>query len=155
MTIARLTVQRGDLTEYPLATRTKNGWQNGVTFYPDADVVQVTPLRLLPVVEQAATAGHDDLCEAEFVAEAGGYTSCACSYRDARGLIAAHDAQVAAQALRDAADKGATRQVGSVRGGSMPTAGAMSTTGRTATSQKKAPGPWRPTDHTNSTQEGQ
>lgn len=48
MTIARLTVQRGDLTEYPLATRTKNGWQNGVTFYPDENVTKVTELRVIP-----------------------------------------------------------------------------------------------------------
>jgi hypothetical protein len=47
MTIARLTVQRGDLTEYPLATRTKNGWQNGVTFYPDAEVTNVTELHVV------------------------------------------------------------------------------------------------------------
>lgn len=42
--IARLTVQRGSLTEFPLAERVKNGWQNGVTFYPDQEVTAVTEL---------------------------------------------------------------------------------------------------------------
>ena len=42
--IARLEVTRGTLTEYPLAEKTRGGWQNGVTFYPDADVTKVTPL---------------------------------------------------------------------------------------------------------------
>jgi|GEM_PF-3287457 hypothetical protein len=40
-TIARIEVTRGDLTEYPIAEKTKGGWQNGVTFYPDADVTKV------------------------------------------------------------------------------------------------------------------
>lgn len=42
--IARLEVTRGTLTEYPLAEKTRGGWQNGVTFYPDAEVTKVTPL---------------------------------------------------------------------------------------------------------------
>lgn len=42
--IARLEVTRGSLTEYPLAEKTRGGWQNGVTFYPDAEVTKVTPL---------------------------------------------------------------------------------------------------------------
>lgn len=46
--IARLEVTRGTLTEYPLAERTKNGWQNGGTFYPDAEVTKVTPLVVRP-----------------------------------------------------------------------------------------------------------
>jgi hypothetical protein len=56
MTIARLTVQRGDLTEFPLAERTKNGWQNGVTFYPDAEVVKAVELR-------AVAAGSEPMSE--------------------------------------------------------------------------------------------
>lgn len=44
--IARIRVQRGDLTEWPLAERVKGGWQNGVTFYPDADVTGVTLLHV-------------------------------------------------------------------------------------------------------------
>ena len=46
--IARLTVQRGPTTEYPLAEKTKGGWQNGVTFYPDTDVTHVVPLAVSP-----------------------------------------------------------------------------------------------------------
>lgn len=42
--IARLEVTRGTLTEYPLAERVSNGWQNGVKFYADAEVTKVTPL---------------------------------------------------------------------------------------------------------------
>jgi hypothetical protein len=49
---------------------------------------------------------HDDFCEAEPVAEAGGYTTCSCSYRNARGLVGLHDAQVRAEALREAALSG-------------------------------------------------
>jgi hypothetical protein len=41
MVIARITVVRGALTEYPLAEKVRGGWQNGVTFYPDADVTAV------------------------------------------------------------------------------------------------------------------
>lgn len=52
--IARLEVTRGTLTEYPLAERTKNGWQNGVTFYPDAEVTKVTPL----IVSRADLSDH-------------------------------------------------------------------------------------------------
>lgn len=44
MTIARLTVQRGTLTEYPIAEQVKGGWQNGVSFYADETVTKVTPL---------------------------------------------------------------------------------------------------------------
>lgn len=50
--IARLEVTRGTLTEYPLAERTKNGWQNGSTFYPDAEVTKVTLLRIVPAEPQ-------------------------------------------------------------------------------------------------------
>lgn len=39
--IRRLTVVRGDLTEFPLAQRVRGGWQNGVTFYPDETVSEV------------------------------------------------------------------------------------------------------------------
>lgn len=42
--IARLEVTRGSLTEYPLAEKVCGGWQNGVMFYPDAEVTKVTPL---------------------------------------------------------------------------------------------------------------
>lgn len=42
--IARLEVTRGPLTEYPLAEKVCGGWQNGVMFYPDAEVTKVTPL---------------------------------------------------------------------------------------------------------------
>lgn len=42
--IARLEVTRGTLTEYPLAEKVCGGWQNGVMFYPDAEVTKVTPL---------------------------------------------------------------------------------------------------------------
>lgn len=42
--IARLTVQRGALTEYPLAEKVRGGWQNGVTFYPDGEVTKVQEL---------------------------------------------------------------------------------------------------------------
>lgn len=51
--IARLEVTRGPLTEYPLAEKVRGGWQNGVTFYPDADVTKVTPLRVVPSEPQA------------------------------------------------------------------------------------------------------
>jgi hypothetical protein len=44
--IARLEVTRGYLTEYPLAEKVRGGWQNGVTFYPDAEVTKVTPLHV-------------------------------------------------------------------------------------------------------------
>lgn len=50
--IARLEVTRGTLTEYPLAEKTRGGWQNGVTFYPDAEVTKVTPLHVLPAEPQ-------------------------------------------------------------------------------------------------------
>jgi hypothetical protein len=39
--IARIVVQRGPLTEYPIAQRTDRGWQNGVTHYPDTDVIGI------------------------------------------------------------------------------------------------------------------
>lgn len=39
--IARIEVVRGTLTEYPIAEKVVGGWQNGVTFYPDADVAVV------------------------------------------------------------------------------------------------------------------
>lgn len=39
--IARLTVQRGTLTEYPLAEKVRGGWQNGVSFYADETVIKV------------------------------------------------------------------------------------------------------------------
>jgi hypothetical protein len=45
--IARLTVQRGSLTEYPLAERAKGGWQNGIMFYPDTEVVKIMPLTVI------------------------------------------------------------------------------------------------------------
>lgn len=51
--IARLEVKRGDLTEYPLAEKARGGWQNGVTFYPDADVTKVTPLQVVAPEPQA------------------------------------------------------------------------------------------------------
>lgn len=41
---------------------------------------------------------HDAFCEAEYVSEAGGYTSCSCDYRRTRGLVAEHDRQVAERA---------------------------------------------------------
>lgn len=41
MTIARIEVTRGPLTEYPLAEKVRGGWQNGVMFYPDTDVTKV------------------------------------------------------------------------------------------------------------------
>lgn len=47
MTIARIEVTRGDLTEYPLAEKVRGGWQNGVTFYPDETVTKVTQLRVI------------------------------------------------------------------------------------------------------------
>lgn len=47
--IARLTVVRGALTEYPLAERVRGGWQNGVTVYPDELVTEVRPTLLLPL----------------------------------------------------------------------------------------------------------
>ena len=48
--IARLTVEYGDgLTEYPLAERTKGGWQNGVRFYPDENVTVVKQVLVVPV----------------------------------------------------------------------------------------------------------
>ena len=47
--IARLAVKTpaGNM-EYPIATKTRGGWQNGVTFYPDTDVTKVTPLVVRP-----------------------------------------------------------------------------------------------------------
>lgn len=48
---------------------------------------------------------HDAFCEAEYVSEAGGYTSCSCNYRRTRGLVAEHDRQVAERAW----DEGYTR----------------------------------------------
>ena len=53
--IARLEVTRGTLTEYPLAEKVRGGWQNGVTFYPDADVTKVTPLALIACRSQGAS----------------------------------------------------------------------------------------------------
>lgn len=47
--IARLTVQRGALTEYPLAEKVSDGWQNGVTFYPDGDVTDYQELTVTPI----------------------------------------------------------------------------------------------------------
>lgn len=70
--IARLTVQRGTLTEYPLAQKVRGGWQNGVSFYADETVVKVTPLTVM---------AHDDQCEAEYVVGASAYTECGCSSR--------------------------------------------------------------------------
>lgn len=54
--IARLEVTRGTLTEYPLAEKVRDGWQNGVTFYPDAEVTKVTPLQ----VQKAHTPTNDE-----------------------------------------------------------------------------------------------
>lgn len=54
--IARLTVVRGATTEYPLAERVNGGWQNGVTFYPDADVTEVVELHASRERGQAAEA---------------------------------------------------------------------------------------------------
>jgi len=45
-TIARLTCQRGEVAEFPLAEKVRGGWQNGVTFYPDEQVVSVKRLRV-------------------------------------------------------------------------------------------------------------
>ncbi|NMF29617.1 hypothetical protein [Cellulosimicrobium aquatile] len=44
-------------------------------------------------VSDERTVEHDDFCEAEEVIT-GGWTSCACAYRAARGLVANHDDQV-------------------------------------------------------------
>jgi len=52
MTIARLTVERGQLTEFPLAEKVKGGWQNGVMFYPDTDVTAVQELEVQPLVTE-------------------------------------------------------------------------------------------------------
>lgn len=55
--IARLRVEDGTLTEYPIAEKVKGGWQNGVTFYADENVTEVTPLTV--------SAGRiDHACEA-------------------------------------------------------------------------------------------
>lgn len=43
--IARITVEYGDLTEYPLAECVRGGWQNGVRFYPDEQVTDVQELQ--------------------------------------------------------------------------------------------------------------
>jgi hypothetical protein len=58
--IARLTVERGVTTEYPLAERVRNGWQNGLTFYPDSDVVKIVPLHLVACICTPAIAGISD-----------------------------------------------------------------------------------------------
>lgn len=60
--IARLTVVDGTLTEYPLAERTRGGWQNGVTFYPDEKVVKFVELRVIPETswEYGVKADGDD-----------------------------------------------------------------------------------------------
>lgn len=39
--IARIRVEDGTLTEYPIAERVHGGWQNGVCFYPDEKVAEV------------------------------------------------------------------------------------------------------------------
>lgn len=44
--IARLEVTRGSLTEFPIAEKVRGGWQNGVAFYPDAQVNKITPLHV-------------------------------------------------------------------------------------------------------------
>lgn len=59
---------------------------------------------------------HDDFCEAEYVAEAGGYTSCSCDYRQTRGLVAEHDRQVAERAWDDGSDHGYTYRLGEEHG---------------------------------------
>lgn len=57
--IARLTVHRDDTTEYPLAERVDGGWQNGATFYADAEVTAFTELdvRVLPPAEPESVLG--------------------------------------------------------------------------------------------------
>lgn len=40
-TVARIHVQRGNLAEFPVADKVRGGWQNGIHFYPDAEVVKV------------------------------------------------------------------------------------------------------------------
>lgn len=54
--IARITVEYGDLTEYPLAECVRGGWQNGVRFYPDEHVTEVQELHCF-TAESLAT--HD------------------------------------------------------------------------------------------------
>lgn len=71
--IARLEVTRGPLTEYPLAEKVRGGWQNGVTFYPDAEVTKFT--------EVVVRSAHDGQCEAEYVVGAACYSDCGCSNR--------------------------------------------------------------------------
>ena len=58
--IARLEVTRGPLTEYPLAEKVRGGWQNGVTFYADAEVTKVTPLRIVPADTEDAMIAYLD-----------------------------------------------------------------------------------------------
>lgn len=58
--IARLEVTRGALTEYPLAEKVRGGWQNGVTFYPNAEVTRITPVRIVVCICDEAIAGISD-----------------------------------------------------------------------------------------------
>ena len=49
--VHRLEVEHGDgLTSYPCAERVRGGWQCGVLFYPDSQVVKATPLTVQPAV---------------------------------------------------------------------------------------------------------
>jgi hypothetical protein len=40
-TVARIKVERGQTTEFPMAEKLAGGWQNGVNFYPDETVTEV------------------------------------------------------------------------------------------------------------------
>lgn len=96
MTIARITVEDGPLTEYPLAEKVRGGWQNGVTFYPDEKVRSVAEL----VVSRP-----DDTSITEYLDGLPSHiTHVPVSH--IRNRLAAHDAQVRAEALREAARSG-------------------------------------------------
>lgn len=41
-TVARIRVERGATTEFPVAEKVADGWQTGVHFYPDESVTEVT-----------------------------------------------------------------------------------------------------------------